>query len=71
MSQTKKYDLEQNPTEENTAQCSTTQFDLEYRIPTGTKLAYLSVYFLCNISLTIYNKAVLGKVRKSSDSRVL
>jgi hypothetical protein len=29
-------------------------------------MAYLSVYFLCNVFLTIYNKAVLGKVGKSS-----
>ena len=60
MSQTKKSDLAQNLMEEKTA----TQFDAEYSIPTRTKLAYLSVYFLCNVLLTIYNKAVLGKVRK-------
>lgn len=64
-------DLEQSPTEEKTAQCATTQFDPEYSIPTRTKLAYLSVYFLCNVLLTIYNKAVLGKVRRAFDSRVL
>lgn len=37
--------------------------DTEYNVSTGRKFAYLSVYFLCNIALTIYNKAVLGKVR--------
>jgi hypothetical protein len=34
----------------------------EYRVPTTTKFAYLGIYFLCNVSLTIYNKLVLGKV---------
>ncbi|TAQ83745.1 hypothetical protein B7494_g7931 [Chlorociboria aeruginascens] len=33
----------------------------EYSIPTSKKFAYLSVYFMCNVLLTIYNKAVLGK----------
>jgi hypothetical protein len=36
---------------------------LEYRVPTGTKLTYLGLYFLLNLSLTIYNKAILGAVR--------
>ena len=35
---------------------------LEYRIPASRKLAYLGLYFLLNLSLTIYNKAVLGSV---------
>ena len=35
---------------------------VEYRVPTRTKVAYLSVYFLCNVGLTVWNKAVLGKV---------
>lgn len=35
---------------------------LEYRIPASRKLAYLGLYFLLNLSLTIYNKAVLGTV---------
>lgn len=34
----------------------------EYRIPTTTKYLYLSLYFALNLGLTIYNKAVLGKV---------
>lgn len=34
--------------------------DSEYSVPATTKFAYLSVYFLCNVGLTIYNKAVLG-----------
>jgi len=37
--------------------------DAEYTVSTATKLGYLAVYFLCNVSLTIYNKLVLGKVR--------
>lgn len=35
---------------------------LEYSIPAKRKLAYLAGYFLLNLSLTIYNKAVLGTV---------
>jgi hypothetical protein len=38
------------------------RLDSEYSVPAATKFAYLSVYFLCNVGLTIYNKAVLGKV---------
>ncbi|CZR54534.1 related to glucose-6-phosphate/phosphate translocator [Phialocephala subalpina] len=36
------------------------RIDSEYIVPATTKFAYLSVYFLCNVGLTIYNKAVLG-----------
>lgn len=32
----------------------------EYSVPTRTKLTYLAGYFALNLSLTIYNKAVLG-----------
>ncbi|KAK3366818.1 triose-phosphate transporter family-domain-containing protein [Lasiosphaeria ovina] len=39
----------------------TSQLDSEYRTSGWTKLSYLAVYFLCNISLTIYNKKILGK----------
>lgn len=35
----------------------------EYQIPTSTKYLYLALYFGLNLSLTLYNKAVLGKVR--------
>ena len=34
----------------------------EYHIPTSTKYLYLCLYFALNLSLTIYNKALLGKV---------
>lgn len=34
----------------------------EYSVPTRTKLLYLAGYFALNLSLTIYNKAVLGGV---------
>lgn len=34
----------------------------EYAVSTSKKLSYLAIYFLCNVSLTIYNKLVLGKV---------
>jgi hypothetical protein len=66
MSQNKKSDLEAQPcTQEKKPQTSTATFNSEYNVPTRTKIAYLGVYFLCNVCLTIYNKAVLGKVRKS------
>ena len=35
---------------------------LEYTVPTTKKLMALGVYFLCNVGLTLYNKAVLGSV---------
>jgi hypothetical protein len=34
----------------------------EYQVSSATKLSYLALYFVCNISLTIYNKLILGKV---------
>ncbi|KAF1986572.1 TPT-domain-containing protein [Aulographum hederae CBS 113979] len=37
--------------------------DNEYTIPARTKLIYLAVYFFFNLSLTIYNKFVLGQFR--------
>ena len=35
---------------------------LEYGIATKTKYLYLALYFAFNLTLTLYNKAVLGKV---------
>ncbi|KAK3393969.1 TPT-domain-containing protein [Podospora didyma] len=37
------------------------QPESEFTTSTVTKLSYLAVYFMCNISLTIYNKMILGK----------
>lgn len=34
----------------------------EYQVPTSTKYIYLGFYFGLNLSLTLFNKAVLGKV---------
>ena len=34
----------------------------EYHIPASTKYLYLCLYFALNLSLTIYNKALLDKV---------
>lgn len=39
------------------------RIDSEYQVSGWTKVYYLAIYFLCNISLTIYNKLILGKVR--------
>jgi hypothetical protein len=35
---------------------------MEYRVSARKKLLYLSGYFLLNLSLTLYNKALLGNV---------
>lgn len=35
----------------------------EYRVPTRTKYMYLGIYFGLNLGLTLFNKAILGKVR--------
>jgi hypothetical protein len=34
----------------------------EYRVTTRKKMTYLGVYFLLNLGLTLYNKALLGNV---------
>ena len=39
------------------------RLDPEYYVSTATKATYLGIYFLGNVLLTIYCKAVLGKVR--------
>ena len=44
---------------------STASIAPEYQIPTRTKYLYLALYFGLNLTLTLYNKAVLGKVRSS------
>ena len=36
---------------------------VEYRTNMSTKLIYLGAYFLLNLSLTLYNKALLNNVR--------
>ena len=68
MSQSKKSDLEALPfAQAKAVQASSTTTTSEYNVPTRTKIAYLGVYFLCNVFLTIYNKAVLGKVGRASE----
>ncbi|KAE9369922.1 TPT-domain-containing protein [Stipitochalara longipes BDJ] len=61
MSRTLVSDLEAQATEKKDNLLLSGRTDTEYGISTGTKLAYLGIYFLLNVSLTIYNKAVLGK----------
>ena len=34
----------------------------EYSVPAATKYTYLALYFGLNLGLTLFNKAVLGKV---------
>jgi hypothetical protein len=36
---------------------------MEYRVSARRKLTYLGGYFLLNLCLTLYNKALLGNVR--------
>lgn len=48
---------------------STATIAPEYQIPTSTKYLYLALYFGLNLTLTLYNKAVLGKVRSPWLSR--
>jgi hypothetical protein len=59
-------DLEAQATEKRTPLVPA-KAETEYNVPAATKVAYLSVYFLLNVSLTIYNKAVLGKVGRQSN----
>lgn len=49
---------------------STATIAPEYQIPTSTKYLYLALYFGLNLTLTLYNKAVLGKVRQPWHSRL-
>ena len=49
---------------------STTAVPPEYQIPTNTKYLYLALYFGLNLTLTLYNKAVLGKVRSPRPPRL-
>ena len=50
---------------------STTTIAPEYQIPTSTKYFYLALYFGLNLTLTLYNKAVLGKVRPSRPPKLV
>ena len=62
-------DVEAQPTPcVSTDSHSSSPVALEYRIPASRKLAYLALYFLLNLSLTIYNKAVLGSVSRRNCS---
>jgi len=47
---------------------SSPRIDSEYQVSSLTKLSYLGLYFMCNISLTIYNKLILGKVNNCRPS---
>ena len=69
MSNTKRLDLEAQRTNDlKIPYRPTTRHDSECPTPATTKFTYLAIYFLCNVSLTIYNKAVLWKVFASSIS---
>ena len=46
-----------------TDDASSGQHAAEYKVPARTKYTYLSLYFGLNLGLTLFNKAILGKVR--------
>jgi hypothetical protein len=64
MSPTHTPDLEAQATKKNRVPLLSAKMNSGYEVLTKQKLAYLGVYFLLNVLLTIYNKAVLGKVLK-------
>jgi hypothetical protein len=72
MTNSKKSDLEGQAKDEKRGNLGspTPSIDSEYHVPAARKFAFLGVYFLCNVSLTIYNKAVLGKVFSSLLPRI-
>lgn len=51
-----------SPQEQGASPPASPSVAAEYRTSTYTKLLYLAGYFFCNISLTLYNKFILGKV---------
>jgi len=57
-------DIESQPIlkEEFKDEPSSSPIAAEYGIPAQKKLIYLSVYFMLNLGLTLYNKALLGNV---------
>lgn len=60
---TTRADVEAQPPRSPTAsEVGSGQHAAEYRVPTRTKYTYLGVYFGLNLGLTLFNKAILGKV---------
>jgi hypothetical protein len=57
--------LSQDPEKQSTSISHSSQ-PHEDTVSTNKKLAYLAGYFICNIGLTLYNKAILGSVRPLS-----
>jgi hypothetical protein len=55
-------DLEAQQPILSTEKSSPSPLAMEYRVPARKKLLYLGGYFLLNLSLTLYNKALLGNV---------
>jgi hypothetical protein len=53
--------LSQDPEKQSTSTSHSSQ-PHEDTVSTNKKLAYLAGYFICNIGLTLYNKAILGSV---------
>lgn len=63
------YDVEKHAEEKQRAEVDKlsalppSNVDSERMVSTKQKFVALLGYFLCNVGLTVYNKAVLGKVR--------
>ena len=55
----------QQPRSPTESELSSGKHAAEYRVPTRTKYTYLGVYFGLNLGLTLFNKAILGKVSPS------
>ena len=53
----------QVPRSPTTEEAASGKHAAEYQVPTRTKYMYLGVYFGLNLGLTLFNKAILGKVR--------
>lgn len=59
----KETDLENAQTRPlNSDESSSGKHGAEYRVDARTKYTYLGVYFGLNLGLTLFNKAILGKV---------
>lgn len=69
MSQLQKVDLEaQSSRDEKHPQILASSSLRTSQTGCRTKFEYLIPYFICNVSLMLYNKAVLGKVDGSSET---
>jgi hypothetical protein len=68
MSRIQRSDLEGQSTEKKEdPPFSTVPNNAKSGVQRQTKFEYLVPYFICNVSLILYNKAILGREAKSLD----